>query len=206
VSDYARMPRKAHDSEPPVILYLAWVERSKGVLDLIRAVHRFRSELEEARVVVCGGGSALTEAKELCRNLGVERVFSFPGWVHGDDKRRLLAGSHILVHPSHCEGMPNAVLEGMASGLAVVASRVGAIPDLVEDGRSGMLVEPGDADGLGRALVRLVQHPHERLRLGKAAREAVAREHDVEQAWRRILETMREAMAERRSDTPSAAW
>jgi glycosyltransferase involved in cell wall biosynthesis len=199
LADFAFVPRTTQSDRATVILYLGWLERSKGVLDLIHAVDRYRSSLGNAKLILCGGGGAADEARELTRTLGLEDMISFPGWVHGEEKRRLLTSSDILVLPSHSEGMSNAVLEGMACGLAVLATRVGAIPDVVEDGRSGVLVEARDVDALGQALVRLVQDPEERARLGRGARETVARGHDLEGAWKRMLTVMHDALGDRRS-------
>lgn len=203
--EYAeRVPKRSADG--PVFLFLGWVERAKGILDLIRAVRRERARLGKARFVVCGRGGAWSEAQALCQELGVGDQFVFKGWVHGEEKRTLLTSSDALVLPSYAEGMPNAVLEAMAAGLAVVASRVGAIPDLVEDGRSGLLVDAGDVEALGRALVRLAEDPPLRAELGQAARDKVLRDHDIERAWPRLLEVMREALEDRRSRRSSAAW
>lgn len=178
-------------SGPPVFLFLGWLEVYKGVLDLIHAVHRARASLMGARVLICGRGSAHDEARRLTHDFGLADTIEFRGWVLGEQKNAVLAESDVLVLPSHVEGLPNALLEAMATGLSVIATRVGAIPEVVEDGVSGLLIEPGDVDALARALARLAQDPDERARLGRAAREKIARDHDVSVAVPRVLAALR---------------
>jgi glycosyltransferase involved in cell wall biosynthesis len=92
----------------------------------------------------------------------------------------LLADADVFVLPSRSEGHPVAVLEAMAAGLPVVASRVGGIPEQVSHGETGLLVEPGDPRGLAAALRRLVAEPSLRLRLGAAGRERAERVFDLD--------------------------
>lgn len=185
---------------PPVFLYLGWIEEYKGTLDLIHAVHRSRAELGAARVVICGRGGAMAEAQRLTETFGLQEVISFRGWVLGDQKRAVLAESDVLVLPSHLEGMPNAILEAMATGLPVIATRVGAIPDIVAEGATGLLIDAGDVAALAAALVRLAKDPVERLRMGRAAREKIARDNDIEVAWPRILAALRAVVDDGRPD------
>ena len=94
--------------------------------------------------------------------------------------RELLASVHVAAAPSvptadgRREGIPVALMEAAASGLPAVASRLSGIPELVRDGETGFLVEPGDAEGLAAALERLAREPETRAKLGAAARERLA--------------------------------
>jgi glycosyltransferase involved in cell wall biosynthesis len=87
------------------------------------------------------------------------------------DAARWLRHARFCVLPSNDEGLPNAVLESMAAGVPVVATRVGGIPELIDDGVDGLLVEPGDAAGLAEAMTRLATDEALRVRLGAAARK-----------------------------------
>lgn len=113
------------------------------------------------------------------------------GAVTGDDKRRFLEKADVLAVPSlelpdgRTEGTPTVLFEGMASGLPVVASRTGGIPDAVRDGSTGLLVRPGDAEDLARALVRLRDDLELRGRLARGASEEAVR-HD----WSRVGPTL----------------
>jgi glycosyltransferase involved in cell wall biosynthesis len=95
----------------------------------------------------------------------------------------------IQVHPSHIEGVPLAVCEGMAAGLPVVASAVGGIPEILNHGASGVLVRPGDEEGFAQAVLDLIHNPQERLRLGLAARHFMENDYSLDTAVRRVQRT-----------------
>ncbi|MEW5724311.1 MAG: glycosyltransferase family 4 protein [Thermodesulfobacteriota bacterium] len=168
------------------VLFLGQIERLKGVHDLVEAVSLYRDRLAGVRFVLGGNGSALDEVRARLAKLGLTDRFELPGWVDGDRKRELLDRAEIFVLPSHAEGMPNALLEAMAAGLAVVATRVGGIPDLVSSDEIGRLVPPRDPEALGAVLAELAGRPDLRRRLGQAARRRIQSEHDVRLAWGRL--------------------
>jgi glycosyltransferase involved in cell wall biosynthesis len=85
----------------------------------------------------------------------------------------------ILVHPSLTEGLSNVVLEGMAAGLPVVATRVGGNPELVQDGRTGLLIPPQDEAALAQAIAFLLDRPHVARQFGESGRERIAREFSI---------------------------
>ncbi len=99
---------------------------------------------------------------------------------YGTQKCDRLANSDIYILPSHHEGMPISILEAMAAGLPIIATRVGGIPDAVKDGETGLLVESGQPGMLAEALRRLKDDVALRVNLGIAGRQYVCRYHDVE--------------------------
>jgi glycosyltransferase involved in cell wall biosynthesis len=153
---------------PPTVLFFGMVKEAKGAFDLLRAWPAVREAIPEARLVL-GGAGDLERAREMAREHGFP--LETPGWVLGDEKAGLLRRAWVLVLPSHWEAMPMAVLEAMAAGVPVVASRVGGIPGVVVDGKTGRLVEPRDVNALGEALARILGDAAERLAMGAAARE-----------------------------------
>ena len=171
-------------------LYLGWLVPSKGVLELVASFARVLAEAPEASLEICGEGTASALARDEVWRLGLERSIRFLGWVRGDAKRRALERCRALVLPSHSEGMPNAVLEAMAAGRAVIATRVGGVPELVEEGRSGLLVEAGDVGALAGAILRLARDRSEAVAMGARGREIVEDRHDVRVAWRAIGEVL----------------
>ncbi len=116
-----------------------------------------------------------------------------------EDVADLLSRSTVLCLTSHSEGMPNAVLEAMAAARPVVAVRVGGVPELVDDGVTGVLVPPGDAPAMARAVGRLLDEPALAARFGAAGRERAERLFACEVAARRLAELYRAALAARRA-------
>ena len=100
-------------------------------------------------------------------------------WISGNAKLERLGRADIFVLPTHAEGMPIAILEAMAAGLPIVASRVAGIPDMIRDGQEGFLVSSGDVPALVQALSTLLQSQNMRVEMGKKAAERAAKEYDL---------------------------
>jgi glycosyltransferase involved in cell wall biosynthesis len=182
------------------VLYLGRVEDYKGIEDLVDAVAA-RPEVQDSCFFhICGGSSDLERYRRYASRKGVGNYFAFHGWVTGKAKFEMLARAHALVLPSHTEGMPNAPLEAMAAGLAVIATRVGGSPELLDDGKVGILVDPHRPDQLGEALVSLVRFPDRRRELGAAAQRHVLKEHAVEQVVRRFRDIFSDLPPSGKSD------
>jgi glycosyltransferase involved in cell wall biosynthesis len=157
---------------PPTILFLGDIIPQKGVHDLVRAFARTVSEQPRVRLV-CGGAGALAEIRRLADGLGLADRLECPGWLQAKRKEAELAGATMFVLPSYAEGMPMALLEAMSWGLPVIATPVGAIPQLITSGINGLLVPPGDLGALAAAITRLLREPALRNDLGAAARATI---------------------------------
>ena len=143
------------EAEPAEVLFAGRLSPEKGIEELVAAT-------EGMNLVVAGDGPL--------RNL----VPGALGFVPHEELEILYDRAAVVVLPSYREGMPLCVLEAMAHGRPVVASAVGGIPELVEDGVTGYLVEPGDVDGVRAALEKLLADPALRRRMGRVARARVA--------------------------------
>lgn len=137
----------------PIVLFLGRLEREKGVFDLLEAVADIADHAPGIRLVLCGAGSAKEVLQQLAEQRGIGSLVEFPGWVDGQAKADLLQRAGVFVLPSYAEGMPMAVLEAMVATIPVVASRVGAVAEMLEDGASGFVVEPGNIPMLGKAIL-----------------------------------------------------
>lgn len=186
---FLNLPReyRKNGRQPIKFLYLGWLEKYKGIYDLIEAVALVREEIGNSLFVICGKGSKRGEIELLIQQYGLTDLFEFRGWVLGDDKLISLSEADVFVLPSHREGLPNALLEAMASGLPVIATSVGAIPEVVGNQDRGLLFQPGDVDGLGEALVDLQENATKRKKLGQHARDYVLEYHDIENVWISVL-------------------
>lgn len=166
--------REAH-----CVLFMGRITRDKGVFDLLEALRAIAPGRPEARLRMAGAGAEEAMARR-ARELGVADRLEFLGWVSGPHKDAVIAGAGVLVLPSYIEGLPVILLEAMALGTPVVATRVGGVPELVQDGETGLLVEAGDTAALAAALMRILNEPELAARLGRQGRERVKREFAID--------------------------
>lgn len=140
---------------PLRLLYIGRVAREKGLYETLQAVRLAQELGVEVRLIVAGRGEEQPRLRRYTQALGIANRVCFSGPVFGADKVKLLGGCDVFVLPSYGEGLPYALLEAMAAGIPVIATPVGAIPDVVSDGTHGLLVPPRDGKALARALAEL---------------------------------------------------
>ncbi len=187
---YAALPEPAVGTSVMVV-FMGWVEPNKGVMDLVEAVNRFRGNLQDVKFVVCGRGSSLDTMQRRIADLDLTPRFEFRGWVSGEAKFEVIRHADLFVLPSYREGVPNTLVEAMAAGRPVLSTRVGGTPELVQDGESGRLVDAGDIEALGEALVELCHDSALRRRLGVQARQYILAQHDIGRIWPTFLDLFR---------------
>lgn len=156
-----------------LVTALGDVTEAKGAYVLLDAFAAVRRAVPAARLTLAGKGDLDGVARH-ARALGLAHEVELPGWLGDRDRVALLARTAVVVQPSFAEALPMAVLEAMAAGRAVVASRVGGIPDVIADGETGVLVPPGDAEALARALTGLLADRARRDRIARAAAQAAS--------------------------------
>lgn len=190
--------RPARTSKPKVTgLFVGRLEpHQKGLEPLVRSLAILpRSVGFELRIIgEDWGGAALV--RRLASELGVDDRITLVGRVPRENLLREYAAADLLVMPSLFEPFGIVLLEAMASGLPVVASRVGGIPEVVVDGETGLLVEPGNASEIASAVLRLAESPGLRARMGARGRER-ARSYSWDVLVPRVLAVYREALQER---------
>jgi teichuronic acid biosynthesis glycosyltransferase TuaC len=142
-----------------MVLYIGHVERHKGSLDLVRAFARLTACRDNVSLVMVGDGVGVAECKKLAAELGVD--VSFVGARPHDEVPRWIAACDVLALPSWNEGTPNVVLEALACGRRVVATRVGGTPDVVHSDTLGVLVPPRDPAALAVALEGALSHDYD---------------------------------------------
>jgi colanic acid/amylovoran biosynthesis glycosyltransferase len=150
----------------------------KGIHTSIRAYSDFSKAFPKATFTIAGEGPMLGELQDFCAEQGVK--VNFPGFLSQDALRELYSKAHLFLHPSQIgndgnqEGVPNAMLEAMAMGIPVLATRHGGIPEAVEDNVSGILVEECDSVGLSRRMLQLAHEPAAYHAMSRAANQAVS--------------------------------
>ena len=127
---------------------------SKGHTDLLHAATVVSREFRTVKFLLIGDGAERARLEVMTAELGLSKTVLFLG--RRNDVPRLLACCDLFVLPSSAEGLPNSVLEAMAAGLPVVATRVGGIPEIIDDGASGLLVAPRDPQSLAAAILQLL--------------------------------------------------
>jgi glycosyltransferase involved in cell wall biosynthesis len=144
---------------------------------------------QEAHLMIVGDGDQRTRLEELTEAYGLYRRVRFIGAV--SDTVRYLQACDVYVQPSFTEGLPISVLEAMACGLPVLATAVGGVTDLVEDGKNGMLIPPHDQESLTEGLRVLLSDPRLRTSLGRQARQDVTAYCAIEKVGQAHLELYR---------------
>lgn len=201
--DTTALRRIGVDPDRPIVLFVGRVTRQKGVPHLLRAARSFDPG---AQLVLCAGAPDMPEIgrefRELVEELDRVRdgVFWIPEMLPRPQVIQLLSHATVFVCPSVYEPLGLVNLEAMACGTPVVASAVGGIPEVVDDGRTGLLV-PYDADhaeafesGLTQTVNRVLDDPSEAARMGAAGRERAVREFGWDQVARRTYEVYEELL------------
>ena len=190
------------------IVFVGRLVERKGVTHLIEAVRRLPAELH-AHLTVIGEGPERQALEAQARAAGLERRVDIRGRVPDAELRDAYAASDVMVLPSildargDTEGLGVVLLEAMSYGIPVVASDIGGITDIIENGNSGLLVRPADADQLARALERVARDPALAARLGTAGEQRVRQAF----GWPEIMAKWEEcygSLAQTRTDTASA--
>jgi glycosyltransferase involved in cell wall biosynthesis len=191
-----------HVEETPLIVFLGQLSERKGVKELLLALsHPIMKELRW-RAVLAGDGPVEDYRRQAAAMALSDRV-KMPGWLDADETRALCAEADILVLPSHAEGLAMAVIEGLAHGLAVVTTRVGAHDEVISDGETGIFVPVGDKDALAAALAKLVTDPEVRNHLSSKGRAHYLNHFSME-AYIRSLEKLYEAVSTQPQTTVGA--
>ena len=178
--------RVQRDALPVRLLFLGWLDREKGVFELLEAC-RILSGRGNFTLDIAGEGDASAQIRALAERNELNRFIRFRGWLRGEELRDALRDADALILPSWAEGLPNAMIEAMAAGLAVVVTRVGAIPELITDHKSGLLVEPRDVESLASALREIIENPQLRADLGAQAHRIAKQDFEVEAAVARLM-------------------
>ena len=197
-------PAPDNSEEEGLIVFTGTVSERKGIRELIQAMPRIVSEFPSARLEVYGGEAIdPAPAAPLKRVLGdglppeIARRVEWKGRVARSVLPGALRRASVCVYPSHAEAMPIGWLEGLATGKAVVASRTGPGPEIIDDGVTGLLCDPHDPGSIAAKVIRLLKDPDERRRLGAAAREMVGERYSLPALVDRNIEYYQGLLAKR---------
>lgn len=183
-------PRPTVTERPPAqphrILFLGGLGPRKGVPELLEALASPTLQALPWTAVLAGGGP-VAEYRQRAAELGLQDRVTLPGWVDGATAARLLSEATLLTLPSHAEGMAMSVLEGLAYGLPIVCTRVGALGEVIIDEMSGLFVPVGNAGMLAATLARVLSDPDLRHRLSVGAQSRFAEGFEIDRYAERML-------------------
>ena len=190
--------RPRHRAGHVMVGSLANLRAEKGLEHLVHAMVLVRDRYPQERLTIWGDGPLRADLTRLIDEVGLSGSAELRGAT--TEPETALQAMDIFALPSLSEACPNVLLEAMASGLPVVATRVGGNPALVEDEVTGLLVPPGDPDALAKAIIRLMEDPMLADRLGAAAREVVCARFGVNRMLARVQALYERALDTHRSD------
>jgi colanic acid/amylovoran biosynthesis glycosyltransferase len=174
-----------YDYRPPrqkvaTLFCAARVSPEKGISFLVRALKSLISQGYDFRLRIAGNGPSLPSLKQLVSDLGMKDSVAFLGYQTEEQIIRELQASDLFVLPSFVEGVPVSAMEAMAIGVPVIATNIAGTSELVEDGKTGLLVRPSDTAALIEAILKLANDHDFRLRLAEVGRKKVETEFDVD--------------------------
>jgi len=177
------------DPDDRVVTTVAVLREPKGIQDMIQALPAVASAVPMVRYLVVGDGEHGGALRSRADLAGVGDRIVFAG--HRRDVAQMLAASDLFVLPSHTEALPTVLIEAMASGLPVVATDVGGIPEMVERGSSALLVPPHRPDLLGDAVIRVLTSPLQAAAMGRAGRRVAVERFDLTRQVQRLVDEYR---------------
>jgi glycosyltransferase involved in cell wall biosynthesis len=174
---------------PPLIGYIGRLSGEKGVQHFARALPAILSDRENLRVLI-GGNGQLRDSIAASLHEGIATRVDLPGWISHDDLPGYLNQLRLLVLPSYTEGLPNIMLEAMACGTPVLATPVGAVLDVIIDGKTGFIMENNSPECIAENVMRALEHPGSE-RIAEAGRRFVEENFTFDKAvenWKYILQ------------------
>ncbi len=182
----------ASGNPPKNVLYAGRLAPGKGLLDLVKAAKRVLTARPDWTFTLVGEGPLASRIKRLRRVLGIPASkFALKGFVPPGQMPEEYCNAQIFVLPSYHEGVPTVLLEAMATGLPIVATDVGGVREVLEEGKHGLLCQPGDPQVLARRILEAIGDPGLRANLARAARSRVRRRHTWDQVVDRWIDAVR---------------
>ncbi|MBI4389694.1 MAG: glycosyltransferase family 4 protein [Nitrospinae bacterium] len=187
---------KREPASRPDLLFWGRLEEEKGVVEFLRALRYVAAQIPDVRLTLVGEGNAAGKCKRLARELEIADKAVFAGWQDILEIQELAGKSRVGIFPSHVESFGLAVAEAMAAGLPVIATRAGALPEIVDDGVTGTLTPVGDVTALAQAIAAALDNPGECRRMADRGRELMRGKYSWDAAARTVAELYEQALAE----------
>ncbi|MDE5882020.1 MAG: glycosyltransferase family 4 protein, partial [Muribaculaceae bacterium] len=190
----ATFPENLYDPDRKEVLFLGRLGERKGVYLLLEAIKNLDGELPaDIRFNLCGDGE-VEQVRQRAREMGISHRIGHVGWTAGELKEQILSRTVANVLPSYNEGLPMTILETMARGIPNLSTRVASIPEVIEDGVTGLLIDPGSVEQLTDALRRLLTDRDLRIKLSGNSYNLINERFSLESSVKRRMEIYDELM------------
>ena len=175
-----------------IVGYIGRMSREKGVLNLVEAISLICNQMNEVKFLLGGGGPLLEQVEKELTGLIAQDRTKVLDWIPHNELPGYLNQMKLLVLPSHYEGLPTIVLEAMACGTPVLATRVGAVPDLIVDGETGFIMEDNSPECIAKNVISALNHP-KLNQISQNARAFVEKEYSykaMKEKWHKLLTSL----------------
>ncbi len=186
--------KKEIEERCDLVGYIGALSKAKGIVQLLQAIPCVLGREGRVTFLIGGDGELRGEVEKISNNNSLNKKVKFIGWIHHDLLPKYMNDLKLLVLPSYTEGLPNIMLEAMACGTPVLATPVGAIPDIITDGETGFLMLNNSSECIAANVIRALEHP-DLEGIAKRARTLVESEFTFDKAverWGKILEEISE--------------
>jgi glycosyltransferase involved in cell wall biosynthesis len=198
------IPQSQGEEHAHTVVCVSKSRYEKGIDVLLQAWRIVHEQIPEARLIIIGGGPLQEQFEKMASALGISESIELAG-LKSDIPHQLHRGA-ISVLPSRWEGMPNALLEAMASGMACVATQVSGSEDLIQHGLNGMLVPPEDYEQMARALITLLRDPELVRKYGFEARHTVEQYYTLNHVTHQYVEVYQNIINKKQRDMYITSW
>ena len=191
--DFTKFEMKIRVTERENLIgYIGRLSEEKGILNLIKAAAIILKSKRTIRFIICGKGKLDRDIKKIIRAESIEDQVKLVGWIPHEKVPQYLNKFRLLVLPSFTEGLPNVIVEAMACGTPVLATPVGAIPEIIKDCETGFLLKSNDPKDIAESIIKLLDNPKllEKVSINayKYAQKNFSEKNVIEK-WRKYLET-----------------
>ena len=184
-------PKNKTFEKPYKILFCGYMVKYKGPYELLDAIPEMLKYETNLNFIFMGDGPELENLKNKSRELGIEKNVCFTGDKSGEEKYNIFKSSHIFVLPSYTEGFPNVVLEAMATGLPIIATSVGGVKDVIQNGKNGFFIEsnPPHPEDISNKILKMLNDPNMMVQISKLNINEALNKYDVKVVTKEILKT-----------------
>ena len=159
IIDYPNKTEAVTKSSMVTFLFLGLICDAKGIFDLIEVIAKNKDHYRSRIKLLIGGNGEIQRLKDMIIRNTIEDIVEFLGWISGKEKEGVLNQSDVYILPSYIEGLPLSILESMSYGKAVISTNVGGIPEIIQNHKNGLLINPGELDQITQALDYFLENP-----------------------------------------------